>query len=233
MAAAWVGASVKLPRIVVNAKAYPEVTGETRAAALYRACNQAARSTGADIALAPPLGELAALARRDGEVVLLAQHVDPHHMGAATGWVTVEAIQAAGAVGSIVNHAEHKVPHAQVAATIARLDKAKLIPLVCADSLAEVEALARLRPRMLAIEPPALIGGNISVTTADPAIVSDAVRAVRRISPRTKVLCGAGVKNGEDVATALRLGAYGVLLASGVVKARNPGAVLRELASGL
>ena len=43
------------------------------------------------------------------------------------------------------------------------------------------------------------------------------------------VLCGAGVKTGEDVRTALDLGARGVLLASGVVKAKDPEAVLRDL----
>ena len=44
-----------------------------------------------------------------------------------------------------------------------------------------------------------------------------------------RVLCGAGVKNGTDVATALDLGAEGVLLASGVTKASDVDAVLKDL----
>jgi len=47
------------------------------------------------------------------------------------------------------------------------------------------------------------------------------------------VLCGAGVTNGEDVRAALELGADGVLLASGVVKAQDKKVVLIDLASGL
>ena len=43
------------------------------------------------------------------------------------------------------------------------------------------------------------------------------------------VLCGAGVKTGEDVRTALDLGAKGVLVASGVVKASKPEEALRDL----
>jgi triosephosphate isomerase len=39
------------------------------------------------------------------------------------------------------------------------------------------------------------------------------------------------VKNGNDVRTALDLGADGVLLASGVVKAQDPEAVIRDLVS--
>jgi triosephosphate isomerase len=86
---------------------------------------------------------------------------------------------------------------------------------------------------MLAIEPPELIGGDISVTTADPGIVSNTVKAVKMINKNVKILCGAGVKNGKDVAKAIELGSDGVLLASGVVKAKEKEAVLRDLAAGL
>jgi triosephosphate isomerase len=222
-------AVASLPRIVVNAKAYPEATGAAAALRLARAC---ARLPG--VALAPPPLELAALGRRRGLAVpLLAQHCDPHEPGAATGWVTAEAVAAAGARGAIVNHAEHKRPHAEVKATVARLRAAGLWSLLCADSLAEARSLAALRPTMIAVEPPELIGGDVSVTAADPAVVSGAVKAVRKVAPRTAVLCGAGVKTGADVAAARRLGAHGVLLASGVVKAKDPGAALRGLAAGL
>jgi triosephosphate isomerase len=86
---------------------------------------------------------------------------------------------------------------------------------------------------MIAIEPPELIGGDISVTTADPGIVSNTVKAVQSINKTVKILCGAGVKNGKDVAKAIELGADGVLLASGVVKAKNKEEVLRDLAVGI
>ena len=39
------------------------------------------------------------------------------------------------------------------------------------------------------------------------------------------------MKNGKDVKAAFDLGADGVLLASGVVKAKDPEAVLRDLVS--
>jgi triosephosphate isomerase len=82
---------------------------------------------------------------------------------------------------------------------------------------------------MIAGEPPELIGGDISVTSADPGIVKDTVSAVEAVDANIPVLCGAGVKTGEDVRAALELGAKGVLLASGVVKASDPEAVLRDL----
>ena len=75
--------------------------------------------------------------------------------------------------------------------------------------------------------------GEIFRFTADPGIVSDSVEAVRTVDKNVKVLCGAGVKNGKDVAKSIELGAEGVLLASGIVKAKDKEIVIRDLASGL
>jgi len=88
-------------------------------------------------------------------------------------------------------------------------------------------------PNFIAVEPPELIGGDMSVTTADPDIVSGSVETVKDINKNVKVLCGAGVKNGRDVAKSIELGAEGVLLASGIVKAKDKESVIRDLASGL
>jgi triosephosphate isomerase len=56
---------------------------------------------------------------------------------------------------------------------------------------------------------------------------------VKAANPKVRVLCGAGVKNGADVAAALALGTEGVLLASGVTSAEYPAAVLADLVSQL
>ena len=103
----------------------------------------------------------------------------------------------------------------------------------CAADVDEAHRLAELGPTFIAVEPPELIGGDISVTTADPAIVSDTVAAVQNINSNVRVLCGAGVKDGNDVRTAVELGAHGVLLASGVTKASDVDAVLADLVAGL
>ncbi|MCL2296264.1 MAG: triose-phosphate isomerase, partial [Methanomassiliicoccaceae archaeon] len=55
------------------------------------------------------------------------------------------------------------------------------------------------------------------------------VEAVRAVNGSVSVLCGAGVKTGTDVKKAIELGTSGVLLASGVVKAKDPRAVLLDL----
>ncbi len=57
------------------------------------------------------------------------------------------------------------------------------------------------------------------------------MEAVRLVNPKVMVLTGAGIQTGECVRTAIDLGTDGVLLASGVVKAKDPEAVLRDLVS--
>ena len=132
----------------------------------------------------------------------------------------------------MINHAEHKVSIEHVAKLMSMLPDDFPI-CACAADVEEARALAELGPKFIAVEPPELIGGDISVTTADPTIVSDTVAAVKDVNPNVRVLCGAGVKNGKDVATAIELGAEGVLLASGVTKASDAAAVLEDLVSHL
>ena len=101
----------------------------------------------------------------------------------------------------------------------------------CAAGMEEARALAALVPDYVAVEPPELIGGDISVTSADPGVVSGTVSAVVQTNDQVQVLCGAGIKSGKDVTTAMSLGAKGVLLASGVTKSPNPSESLSELVS--
>lgn len=222
---------MRTPVVVVNFKVYPEVLGK-RGWALAQLCATVAEDTGASIVVAPPLSDLAHVARLV-HVPVFGQHADTADAGAHTGWIPPEALLEAGAAGTLLNHSERKIPHKNVAALIPRCETLGLEVIACADELKEAESLARLGPDYITIEPPELIGGDVSVTTAQPEVVSHAVEAIHRINPDVGVLCGAGVKDRKDVRKAIELGTVGVLLASGVVKAKNPEKSLRDLVKGL
>jgi triosephosphate isomerase len=81
---------------------------------------------------------------------------------------------------------------------------------------------------MVAIEPPELIGSGRAVSKERPEIVSESVERIRSVNQNVRILCGAGITTGEDVYAALKLGAEGVLVASGVVKATKPEDVLMD-----
>lgn len=222
---------MRLPAVVVNFKVYPESLGK-HGWDLARMAATVAEDTGASIVIAPPLSDLAHVAKLV-HIPVFGQHADTAEAGAHTGWLPPESLLEAGAAGTLLNHSERKIPHKNVAAIIPRCEKLGLEVIACADDLKEAEALARLAPDYIAIEPPELIGGDVSVTTARPGVVSDVVEAIHRIDPEVGVLCGAGVKDRKDVRKALELGTVGVLLASGVVKAKAPERALRDLVKGL
>ena len=221
--------ALRTPLIIVNLKTYQH---GHREAGLARCRERAAvaDASGACLAAATSALDLRRFANKGG-VPVLVQHVDATPAGAHTGAVLPAAAAATGAGGTLGNHAERQLDWPTIEATLARAREAGLATVLCT---ADVEATARgaaLRPDFVAVEPPELIGGDLSVSTARPEVISDSVAAVAGTG--IPVLCGAGVKTRADVEKAMELGAAGILLASGVVKAEDPGAVLTELVRGL
>ena len=222
---------MRTPFILVNFKAYPEALG-SKAIDLARSCAKVGEEAGRSLAVAPCALDLFMVAK-SVRIPVFAQHLDPQETGKATGWIPPEAALAAGAVGTIVNHSERKVAWEEMRDLIGKCRELGLEVVTCADDVAEAETAAKLGPDFIAIEPPEMIGGNVSVTTAKPEVITKAVERIHATNPEVQVLCGAGVKTGRDVAKALELGTVGVLLASGVVKAKDPQKALRDLAKGL
>ncbi len=189
------------------------------------------RSAGVPVAIAPAMPDVGRVAAAVG-IPVVAQHVDPFDPGPHTGFVTAESLAAAGARGSLVNHSEHPLTRAEIGDVVRRLKSAKLEAVVCAGDVEPARLLAELEPPYLAVEPPELIGGDISVSTARPEVVAMTVDAVHTISPESLVLCGAGIRDSADVHRALELGSDGILVASAVTRAKNPRAAIEELLSG-
>jgi triosephosphate isomerase len=222
---------LKTPVIVLNVKTYTEATGDN-ALAIATLMDKISKETGVSMAIAVQATDISLCAKKIN-IPVFAEHIDPIKPGSHTGWTLPEAVKAAGAVGTLINHSEHRLLLADVDVCISRAKELNLDHIVCSNNVATSKTIAAFLPNFVAVEPPELIGGDISVTTADPGIVSKTVEAVKDIDKNVKILCGAGVKDGKDVAKAIELGADGVLLASGVVKAKDKKSVIYDLASGL
>ncbi len=222
---------MKTPVIVINFKVYTEALGHD-GLELALHCDSVANGSGASIVIAPATTDLALIASKVN-IPVFAQHFDVVQQGSNTGYVPLEAVKKAGARGSLLNHSERKIPSKDLEKAVQMCKTSDMVSIVCADTIEETRKVAGLRPDFVAIEPPELIGGDVSVTDAKPEVISKAVEAIHIIDERIGVLCGAGIKNGRDVNKALSLGTVGVLLASGVVKAKNMREVLTDLVSGL
>ncbi|RLG01465.1 MAG: triose-phosphate isomerase [Thaumarchaeota archaeon] len=219
---------ISFPLIALNFKTYAQAFGEN-SLRLAKIAEEVSDQFGVTIAVAPPIIDLARVAA-EVEIPVFAQHVDPYKPGSHTGSIIAEDVKAAGAVGSLVNHSEHRLKLADIGMVLERLRENKLISLLCTDTVETTKAGAALSPDIIAIEPPELIGTGISVSKAKPEVVRGAVQAVQKINPEVHVLCGAGISTGDDVARAIELGTEGVLLASAYVKAKDPKMVLIDMA---
>jgi len=210
--------------IIVNFKTYLESTGQ-RALNLAKQAEKAAKETGACVIIAPQLADIAKIAE-SVEIPVFAQHIDPIKPGSSTGHVLAEAVKEAGAVGTLINHSERQLRLIDIDATIALCKQHGLTSCVCANNPSVSAAVAALKPDITSMEPPELIGSGISVSKAQPEVITDTVKLVHQVNPKMTILCGAGISTAEDVSIALKLGTRGVLVASGIVKAKDPYSVL-------
>ncbi|MEM3783163.1 MAG: triose-phosphate isomerase [Thermofilum sp.] len=210
---------IEYPLILINFKAYAEASGK-KGLQLAKVAEKLSKEYGVTIAVAPQLTDLMFIAQQV-DIPVFSQHVDDVSPGSHTGHVTLEAVKDAGAIGTMVNHSERRVRADQIDVVVKRARQLNLVTVVCTNTPEVTAAMATLGPDMVAIEPPELIGTGIPVSKAKPEVVTSSVDLVKKINPNVKVLCGAGITTGDDVAAALRLGTVGVLLASGVVKAKD------------
>jgi len=219
------------PMIIVNFKTYLESTGR-RAMELAKQAERVSKETGVQIIVVPQFVDLAKIAE-SVEIPVFAQHFDPIKPGNSTGHILVDAIKEAGAVGTLVNHSERQLRLVDIQVLVEFAKEKKLVSCVCANNPATSVAVAALNPDMTAIEPPELIGTGISVSMAKPEIITDTVSLVHKIKGGMPILCGAGISQAEDVLKALNLGTLGVLVASGVVKAKDPYNILCSFANAM
>ncbi|MDP2642285.1 MAG: triose-phosphate isomerase [Candidatus Peregrinibacteria bacterium] len=218
---------MKLPLILVNFKAYEQGTGGS-AVALAKIHERVAKETGANICIAVSALDLVKVCEAVS-IPVFAQHTDFVGYGGHTGHILPDMVKGVGAYGTLLNHAEFQLENENLEKCINAAKRAGLFVIACANDGDRAKKISGFNPDLVAVEPPELIGGDLSVSKTEPAIIEKAVELVGS----GNVLVGAGIKDGEDVRIALALGASGVLLASGVVRADDPYSVLMDLVSGL
>jgi triosephosphate isomerase len=216
--------NLQSPLIIINFKTYLESSGK-RALELATQVEKASKETGVCMVVVPQAIDIAKIAQTV-EIPVFAQHSDPIKPGNSTGHMLIEALKEAGAVGTLINHSERQLRLIDIETTITLCKEQKFVSCVCANNPLVSAAVAALNPDITSMEPPELIGTGISVSKAKPEVITDTARLVSQVNPKMPLLCGAGISTSEDVTIALKLGTQGVLVASGIVKAKDPYEVL-------
>ena len=216
--------------IIINCKNYLEVAGE-KILKLSEIAKDISNSNKVQIMIAPPQNCLFYLSQFI-KLPLICQHIDDKKIGSTTGFIIPELAKSYGAAGSLINHSEHKMEYEHIQNLVERLRQLNMTSIVCAATSKEVGELARLNPNMIAIEPPELIGTGKAVSKVNPSIITQSVKEAGKHSENIKVICGAGIVDKADVQSAVKLGAKGILLASGLIKSGVWRDKLKELCEG-
>lgn len=212
--------------IVVNFKIYQEAFGG-KGIRLAKICKKVSQELEVRIVVAVP-GLMAGEISKTGVQVFL-QDYDQYEQGRYTGMVSARQAMEVGIKGSLLNHSEKAKKKGTIFKTIKQAPEG-FETILCVKSIGQIEKWAkRSKVSFIAYEPKHLIASKTkSVATEQPEAIKRAVEVAGKIP----LLAGAGVKSGEDVKVALKMGARGVLVASDVVCATDPEKELLEMAKG-
>ena len=204
------------PIIVINFKTYVQGEKVLKLAKIIEKVDK-------DIIIGVQASDICRVANKTN-LKVYSQHVDYFEMGKNTGYILPEAVKKDRAVGTFLNHSEHKLSYDILKKTVERCKKIGLKTLVFASNLKEAEKIQKLKPDYLAIEPPELVGGKKSVSKEKPELIKQIKNRIKM-----KFLVGAGIHTREDVIIACKFGASGIAISSAITKARNPEKKLKEL----
>ena len=216
--------------LLLNLKGYTESFADA-SLSIAAYARDVSNETGVTVIVCPPTPWLQPVSFSGA--VTYAQHADPVEPGATTGYHSLEMLRTAGASGTLINHSEHRLPLWEMEFLVERSKKLGMRSVVCADTPRTVAAASALRPDMVAIEPPELIGKGVSVSKAKPEVITESVLSIRRINREVIIIAGAGVSTAADVSKAVELGAEGALVASAVVKSDRQKRLIEEMAAAM
>ncbi len=216
--------------IFVNFKTYQEGTG-ANAVKLARIMEQVSFETQIKLIPVVQAGDV----REVSQAVKLevwVQHVDFEGYGAHTGSTIPEEVKEDGAVGTFLNHSEHRFM------SLEDLEKAHqrakgvgLKTLIFAGNIPHLLSVVGLNPDFVSYEPPELVGSTTtSVSQEKPEVIAESVQIAKAKS--LPLIVGAGIKTEEDIRKSLELGATGFAIASSIVKAQDPKEELLKLIKG-
>jgi triosephosphate isomerase len=215
---------------IINCKNYDEIAGN-KIIKIAKIAEKVSKKYKIPIAIAPPHHLIPLISKF--KIITLAQHVDDKEIGSTTGFMVPEIVKKSKIHGSIINHSEHRISEKEIKSLVKRLQKLKLKTVLCVKNINEAKKYAKINPTFIAIEPPELIGTGRAISTERPTLITNAVQSVKSARNSTKLLCGAGIVSGQDVSKAKELGSKGILVASGIVKAKNWERVISEFAKAL
>ena len=193
-----------------------------------RECDKAAIKYDVDVMFIAPYTEIRRIAENTERLIVLAPYMDTLRPGRGMADVLPEALKAAGAQGVVLNHCERPMTLSHIRQSVERANELDMLSFVCADSIAEAEAVAHFHPDIINPEPTELIGGTAA---SDMSYVMEAIKAVKAIDPNIMVEQAAGITTAQQIYDFIMAGSEAAGSASGILRSPDPHALLNEMVS--
>lgn len=217
--------------LIINFKNYPEIYGN-KSVELAKIAEKVSKETGTKIIVCPPHPMLS-LVKMMTDAEVYAQSIDAIEGEKTTGSVTANMLRSLGINGTLLNHSEKRIAPSQIREALRIANNLKLEVCLCIRDAKEIKRYPIKMSKLIAVEPPELIGTGVSVSRAKPNVIIETVSILKSSNYIGKILCGAGITDKQDVMKAVELGVDGVLVSSAIVKASNWKQKIEEISSGL
>ncbi len=210
--------------IIINFKTYKEGTGKNA----IKLAGIASKFK--EVYVAVQAADIFSVSKVNKRV--LSQHIDSIEHGRNTGFILAESVKEAGAIGTLINHSEHRISKRMIKDVVKRCRELKMLSIVCVKSAREGKKIIKFKPDVIAYEEPRLIAGKIPITNLTKKI-RKFIKIIRKRDKRIKILCGAGISKPEDFKIALKEGYNGVLISSAIMQTKNPARLIKEFVKKL
>ncbi|NJE39820.1 triose-phosphate isomerase [Faecalicoccus pleomorphus] len=207
----------------INPKSYL-YGGELLELALY--ADKLAEGKNLDVFFTVPYVYIQQLVQNTKHLIITAQEMDPIQSGQSMGKILPESLVEVGCRAVVLNHADKPMTTSELVKAVKITRRLHLKTMICAGDPEEVEMISTLRPDIMICETEDLIGQKVS---ASAIYMAETKRIISKHSPHTKIIQAAGITDKKDILKAIVNGADGVGLTSGIIKAMNPFARLKEL----
>ncbi|HWQ07247.1 MAG TPA: triose-phosphate isomerase [Feifaniaceae bacterium] len=183
-----------------------------------------------DVLFIAPYTEIRRIREHTKKLIVLAPYMDILRPGRGLADVLPEALAAAGAQGVVLNHCERPMTLSHIRQSVERARELDMLSFVCADSIAEAEAVAHFHPDIINPEPTELIGGTAA---SDMGYVAEAIRAVKAIDPNIMVEQAAGITTAQQIYDFIMAGSEAAGSASGILRSPKPYELLDEMVAAV
>lgn len=194
--------------------------------AYARAADEAAIEFDVDVIFVAPYTEIRRVKENTERIIVFAPFMDAIRPGRGIADVLPEALKAAGAQGVVLNHSERPLTLNTLKKSIDRANELDLLTFVCADTVAESQAIAQLHPDIMNPEPTELIGTGMA---SDMGYVRDVIQAIKAIDSSIRVEQAAGISNARQVYDFIMAGSDAAGSASGILTSPDPLALVKEM----